>query len=338
MKHSMIRLASGVNASESLPVGWQLGQDAVMSSLILGKPQYQVYPGSLILPDRPIRAGLTAKWPVFGTEHLKKFKTERAAGADINTRRFAIDYDRAELLRYTFGTRFDEIEIQNALETGLTPMGLREAGYELSRRAVEDNLERIRHGLLTTAANYATANKVNAASAPWATTGNSYNDVRTVVEGISAATGVGGRSLRGVIATDALNAVYRDANFQAARVGAGGGQGLRIPTNQEIADYWGIGGLDEADMRVVDDDGTTITTLYSGTLIIYRPTSTPGMNTTFGDVVPGVTFTKGRGGARPVINMADSTLNTDRVFPWERIALPKVFSYDAMGLIYGILG
>lgn len=337
MKHTMLRLASGANVAESLPVGWQLGQDTVMSSLILGKPQNQVYPGKLILPDRPTRT-MTVKWPVFGTEHLKKFKTERAAGADIGTRRFAVSYDRAELKRYTFGTRFDEIELENAAAAGMMPMALQEAGYELARRAVEDDLERIRHGLLTTPGNYAAANELDASGAPWNTTGNSYNDVRSVVEAISNKTGVGGKSIRGVIATDALNAVYRDANFQAVRNGAGGGQGLRIPTNQEIADYWGIDRLDEADIRVVDDDTTTITTLYSGKLILYRPTGTPGVDTTFGDVVPGVTFTMGRGGARPVVNMAEATLNTDRVFPWERIALPKVFSYDAMGLIYGILG
>jgi hypothetical protein len=323
----------GTQAADSLPIGWQLGQDTVMSSLVLGKPQGSVRPGSVILPDRQVRT-LSVKWPVFGNEHLAKQETLRPAGADIKHRRFAVTYDSGELKRYSFATRLDEIEVDNARAAGMMPMDLREAGYALAQRAVEDDIERIKATMLTTSGSYDSANKVDCTTKKFnSASGNVYADARTVIEGISAKTGVGGSGIEAFVSRDTLNGIYRDPVFLAVRGVAGQGQGLRIPTEQEIAAYLGISRVWSEDVRVLNDDGT-IGSLYSGVMIFYRPSGTPGVDTTFGDVIPGVTFTWGRGGARAQINMAASSMSTDVAWPWERVALPKVFSYDAMGLLY----
>ena len=139
----------GYRALEDPIINVQLGEDALVTELILGQPQALVMPGSRIFRDTPVTS-YQFQYEQRGTEHLDDVDTERAMRAEIKIGDWKTETVVDRLRRYSFGVLKDEDEISNAHPN----LRVREVSASLSRRIVELNLERIKRDLLTATTSY----------------------------------------------------------------------------------------------------------------------------------------------------------------------------------------
>lgn len=324
----MVRQPSGIftfegqRVAENPIINVMLGNDALVTELVLGTPQDLRLPGESILPPITVD-GYQFKWTKLGVEHLKQIDTERGMRAPIAHGDWRAETEGAILKRFSFRVLKDADEISNAEPS----LRIRERSAMLARRIVRLDIERRRRDILMASGTYPVANVLAiAGGSEWNTAnGDSRADVRSMVNSIVTSTGVMPEELVVWLSLAAFEAAKDDPVFLAVRSNFT----ADTPDEVALARYWGVGRVWTSNPVELKDDGT-VGAMYSDSALIYWPGTGSAYDTEYGDFRFGATFTWNRGVASTPYY--DNTI-TSWSFPWTDYALPKVITPGAAALI-----
>lgn len=326
-------IPGGMRAAEnSLATQWSLGIDTLVQGVVLGTPSDDVFPGEQILPDRSVDS-LNFLWPVLGKEHLRLHDAKRALRAEHSEGNRAVSYASDTVERFSWKTGVDVAEIRSA-SIARPAFNLRRDGALYCRRIVRTAIEWERRALLVTAGTYSFAYDLSTGTGDlnyWnGSSGNSFKNIWNAISAISNATGVQPSKLTLYLSQKAYLAFLMDPVFTARKGGLS--QSLTGAVSmQEIAAYFGIGKVWTANPVVANDAGG-VDPMYDNVAILYLDTNS-GLDRTFGDYIPGVTFRWNDGVT------AQSWYDNDRTSwyeAWNEWAKPKIFSATTMALFTNV--
>lgn len=334
----VIQIRQGVYAVENPAINYQLGVDSIVRDLVLGTPQYDTWPGQLILPDRFITT-IQSEYPVFGTEHLDIKDAKRAIDADIKTSGFALTMAQVTTERYSWAIVHDTATIRNSDAIGRVPRGLRVTSQAMARRHVEMAVEYEKKQALMDVSAYPSGQSVDLTGSEWNSAGGDIQANVHAVAGLMGSTNLlSVNSVWLVLDNLGWRAAQRDPVWRSTRIASGNGN---APSLAGLAEYLGIAGVELADVRVKNDAGT-IQGMYetqddgtavSGVGFLYVKNPATRENDQFGMFQSGATF-----------RWTDTALNpqpvpfpkTQVAFPWETWAKPAMFGYTNLGLFYDV--
>lgn len=302
----------------------RLGQTPLITSLVLGMPQSRVKPSQLILPRITVPS-INFKYPIFGSEHLRRRDTRRALRAQINRGSFTVTYDTAKLTRYTFADEADIAEFSDALPT----IGLREKKAAFGRIMVENDIEATAATLLATATTYPVGNRLAlGAGDEWGASGNVYDDIHTVAKAISDATAglIAPAQLSAYMPTATIEAAYNDAEFRAASVYGGTARANK----SKLVEYLGIKEIITGN-PITETDAGVRSPLYGDiTILFFNDSNSGDLIQDFGGMNFGASFSLNSGVALEPFYDPD---HTTWVFPWEDWVEHKITNSSMGGII-----
>ena len=305
----------------------QLGYDPVTTDLVVGTPQVMAAePGAQIF--RPVTTtSMSYKYPIFGTEHLKRFDTARGPSGDIRTSGFAVTTARGDLERHTFAHRMDELEIELTGKAEPTYDGAFHSAM-LSRMVVRLDIEATRADLLQTTSNYTNTTALSAGSEFNGGSGDMRTSIRTAAATILASTpGATYADLVAFMPQSTLDAAVEDTAWEAIR--SNGGDAM-LPSPAQIATYLGIKRVDTGNPIAEQDDGT-IAPLYADVCVLYYENPGREFDTSRGSYLDFATRGfRNEGGAR---QPWFSDGNTTWYYPWEEFTLPVMNRETAAHLL-----
>jgi hypothetical protein len=290
------RVVRAIDVPSSL-LDSSLGQDPVMTNLVLGMPQGAL-PGMKILGRVDVRKQ-HFRYPVFGAEHLQPRDTERGLKERIQSAGIKIGYENASLKRFSFAYDFDDDELsENTGDDIGSVLRLQQRGTFEARQTVELNLEKRRHTLLTTVTNYPVANRLAiAGGSEWdAAGGDSKTDVQAMANQVVLGTPYTREQVSVFLSDEAKEAALADPIFIAARAN----YTTDMSDLDTLRKYWGVGEVWTA-KPVTSADGTlaNVVGMYADLAIVYLP---PEISAPSGISLPELTSGTPRFGAAFAMN------------------------------------
>lgn len=311
-------------AVEDPLTNYLLGQDQMVTALVLGQPAQRVFPSQRIL--RPITVDSIAyKWTKFGVERLRRYDTQRGLRAEIKTADWKVSTETGSLKRYSFAVPKDDAELAVAAPN----LSVRERSAAMARMIVETDIESIASSLLTTVTTYPVSHRLAiGAGSEWDTAGgDSKTDVGSIVEAICDDTGLQRSQLSVFLGRKAYEAAQKDPILAAQRLYIGG---ISAPMSQMLAEYWDVGEVWTANPIVAADHADTVSPMYGDLAIVYYNGSGQDWDTSYGDLVFGATFGWSRGAALEPYRMPNTTT---WYFPWETWVEHNVINNLCGGII-----
>ena len=312
----------GIRAVENpLDMG-QLGQDPLVTALVLGQPAASSYPGQQIL--RPITVpNVTFSYTTISNDHLRYYDAERALRANIRHSDWSVSVQAASLVRHSWRVMKDVAELDNANPS----LRMRELSALLAKRIVDMNIETKIRDLISTAGNYPAAHRTAiGAGSEWnSVNGDSRTTILAMADQICADTGLMWSDLSVFLSRESYQAALSDPTFLAAR----SYQNTAMANAEILAQYWGVKNVWVANPVQADNEGV-VSPMYSDLAVIYYGGDAANFDTTYGDLTFGVTFKWNRGVAgSPWFEEENTTWN----FPWEDWALPKIINSSCGAII-----
>lgn len=301
----------------------QLGIDPVITQLVLGTPIRRTMPGQRLLRNIGVDSWKFS-YNQYGTEHFRRFDTERAMRAEIRTSDRSFQQQVDKLRRFTHATKRDRDELANASPT----LRLRELQTFDARMAVLLDIEYRIRDLVTTAANYPVSHRLAiSGGSEWnAAGGDSRADVRSMAAAIAASTGLSFSDLTVFLTEASLNAALEDPVFLASRHN----YDTNTPSASDLAKYWGVGSVWSANPITADEDGV-VSAMYGDVAIIYFAGDNPtDFDTTYGEATWAVNFRWNKGVA---LSPFYEEKTTTWWFPWQDYANPKIVNSNYGAII-----
>lgn len=311
-------------AVEDPLVNLALGQDQLVTALVLGQPAEMVFPSQRIL--KPITVdSLAYKWTSFGVERLRRYDTRRGLRAEIKTADWAVSYNTGTLKRYSFAVPKDDAELAAALPS----LNVRERSAAMARMIVEKDIESIAASLLTTVTTYPVSHRLAiAGGSEWDTAGgDSKADVQSIVEAICDDTGLQKSQLSVFLGRKAYEAAQKDPVLAAQRLYTGG---IPPATSSLLAEYWDVGEVWTANPIIAADHADTVSPMYGDVAIVYYNGGGQAWDTSYGDLTFGATFGWSRGASLEPYRMPNTTT---WYFPWETWVEHNVINNLCGGII-----
>jgi len=300
-------------------VDGQLAQDPLVTSLVLGQPQFTPLPGESLLPTIMVD-NWVYKYTVYNNEHLQDHDTKRPMRAPIKHGDWKASTLPGKLDRYSFRILKDQDELTNAHPS----LSIRQKSAELARRIVVMDVERDIRDLLSTTANYTTATAIAGASEWNAAGGDSRSNIRASALAISALTGLQPGDLTVYLPLSSLEAAKDDTTMLAIRTN----YETAIVDEQILANYWGVKRVWSA--NPVEELAGTVVPMYNDIAIVYYDGGAANMDTTYGSLTWAVNFSWNKGVASAAYY--DNT-HTSWSFPWNEYAQPKIINADCAAIL-----
>lgn len=318
----------------------QFQLDPGWTSLVLGKPTPIGNPGELILRPWTVN-DWTFKWLIFGGERHQVLNAKRGPGAEIQHGTFAVAEDSGILERYSFKFGFDLDQIR----FGDARIGMAEKCLQNARSIVEMAMEYDRATLLTTAASYTSGNNLAiSAGSEWndSTPGDPKEHIRTVVDAITAATGVEDEDLAVFLPRESYQAAIEHADFISFKETASSGLGIGVTGLSTkaanlalLAAYFEVGRVWTMNKRYMNTEGVMVP-MYGDVAIVYYDgdQSSTAWDNSQGRYEFGRSAMPNRGlAARPYVE--ENT--TMQWYPWHGYLKPIITNPDLAGLITNTL-
>lgn len=301
---------------------YTLGQDPLVTSLVLGTPQLRQMPSRQIL--KPIGVdSITFKWFGYGVERLKAYDTERALRAEIRHSDWTATTNTDSLKRYSWSVPKDVAELANSHPS----LRVAELSARMARDIVMLNIEMLAATLLTTVTNYPVSHRLalGAGSEFDAAGGDSNASIQTIVDAICDDTGLQPMDLQVFLPNKSYRAALQDPVFRAIR----GYQTTQIGNAATLAEYWGVGGVFTGNIRTADEDNA-VSDLYGDVAIVFYPGMGADYDTTYGDQQFGATFSWNKGMA---LERWFDPKTTTWYFPWEEWVKHGIINSSCGGII-----
>ena len=315
MEPTQNQLDSLFRAVESPLENYTLGQNPLVTSLVLGTPQTRQMPSRQILTPLGVDS-VAFKWFSYGVERLKSYDTKRGLRAKIRHSDWAATTHTDELVRYSWSIVKDDAEIAN----GHPSLRVREVSAMMARDIVQLGIEQIAATLLTTTTSYPASHRLAiSAGSEWdAAGGDSYADVTAMANQICDDIGCLPGEINAFVPSVSLRAALQDPVFRASRAY----QTTDQASLDTLARYWGIGSAFTGNVRVASDAGV-VSNLYSDCVILFYPGSAAAYDTSYGELQFGATFSWNRGMA---LEAWRDPSNTSWYFPWEEWVKHKIIN------------
>jgi len=290
----------------------QLSMDPMVTSLVLGQPQFAPMPGEMLLPTILTDAWVF-KYQQYNNEHLQDYDTKRPMRAPIKHGDWKAQTLPGSLERYSFRILKDQDELNNAYPT----LSMRQKSAELARRIVRMDIEREIRDLVSANASYS-INTAIAGGSEWnAASGDSKTNIRAATLALSAATGLMPSDFTVYLPLASLEAAKDDPVLKAIRAN----YTTDISDESLLTSYWGVRRVWSA--NPVEEIAGTVVPMYNDIAVIYYEGGATNLDTTYGTLTWAVNFSWNRGVATAAYY--DNT-HTSWSFPWNDYAMPTVIN------------
>ena len=276
----------GVRAENGLATQWNLGQDTLVSGIVRGTPFDQVFPGDMILPNVPTQ-GMSYLYPVLGLEHLELKDTARGLRAETHESSRSVTYATGTVQRDSWKVPVDVAEIAAAGGVpGRPSFNLRRDNAFLARQIVKTAIEWKKRNLLVTPGNYAVSYDLSALGAQWGPTGTGDPFVQ-LWTAITAMGSVQPSDLSLYVSRKALLGFFQSPVWRSTRAGTSAALS-NDPSIELMRSFLGIKSIWTSNPTVANTAGGQ-DSMYDNVAILYLDTNL-GLNSRFGNYVPGKTF------------------------------------------------
>lgn len=328
--------AAGVLAIEAgdLVQNYQIGIDVPITDLVLGQPRLRMMLGEKIF--RPIEVpALRFSYTEYGLEGFEVKDALRGMRAKIQHSDFVLDQIPEKLKRYSWASLADRDEIGNA-DAFANAQGLdlrvRRKYTSLAQMIVDVSIEQERADIVLAAASYSqsTPDLDLTMGTAWNDTGgDSRTAVRAQASALAAANGVQIEDIKAFITHETLEAAQDDPTWLAKRANFDD----KTPTVGQLADYWGIGGVEVGDAYRTDD-GATVVSMYGDICVLRVDVPTADYDVTEGRLDSFCRFTWSRFGGVALESWFEK-FYTSHVFPWEEYETAATVNVTAAAIIRG---